>query len=267
MGSLLEVQDISKHFGGVRAVDALSFHVQPGEIRALIGPNGSGKTTCINLITRVYQLTGGEIRFAGERIDRLSRDRIVQRGLARTFQNLRLFETLSVLDHVLMGRFLHCKVDFVRTVFGVGSARQETRTTVEVARELLALVGLADKADMLARNLPYGQRRLLEVARALATKPTLLLLDEPAAGMSEEEIDRLIDLVRTIRARGVSILLVEHRMRLVMNVAERIVVLNYGKKIAEGTAQEIQENPEVIAAYLGKHHEKVVRDEDDAQAR
>jgi branched-chain amino acid transport system ATP-binding protein len=257
VGSLLEVGTISKHFGGVRAVDDLSFHVQPGEIRALIGPNGSGKTTCINLITRVYQLTGGTIHFSGDRIDHLSRDKIVQRGMARTFQNLRLFETLTVLDHVLMGSFHHCEIGLFRTVLRVGSARRETQAVTDGAHDLLRLVGLEGKADMLARNLPYGQRRLMEIARALATRPKLLLLDEPAAGMSEEEIDRLIDLVRIIRDRGVSILLVEHRMRLVMNVAEWLVVLNYGKKIAEGTAQEIQENPEVIAAYLGKQHEKV----------
>lgn len=260
MASLLEVRGISKHFGGVRAVDDLSFTVEPGEIRALIGPNGSGKTTCINLMTRVYQLTGGEIHFAGQRIDRLSRHQIVRQGLARTFQNLRLFETLSVLDHVLMGSFLHCRTDIVRTVLGTRAARAERQAMTEEAQALLELVGLADKAHLLARSLPYGQRRLMEIARALATRPTLLFLDEPAAGMSEEEIDRLIDLVRVIRDRGVSILLVEHRMRLVMNVAERLVVLNYGKKIAEGTAEEIQDNPEVITAYLGKFHEKVTRD-------
>ncbi len=260
MPSLLEVRNASKHFGGVRAVDALSFTVQPGEIRALIGPNGSGKTTCINLITRVYQLTAGEIYFGGGRIDQLSRHAIVQRGLARTFQNLRLFETLSVLDHVLMGGYFHCRVDFFRTVLRTGAAKAEIRAMTDSAHELLGLVGLGDKAHLLAHSLPYGQRRLMEIARALATRPKLLFLDEPAAGMSEEEIDRLIDLVRAIRDRGVSILLVEHRMRLVMNVAEQIVVLNYGKKIAEGTAQEIQDNPEVITAYLGKLHEKVTRD-------
>jgi len=258
--SLLEVRNISKHFGGVRAVDDLSFSVEPGEIRALIGPNGSGKTTCINLITRVYQLTGGEIYFAGTRLDQLARHQIVQRGLARTFQNLRLFETLSVFDHVLMGSYLHCQVDFLRTVLRAGPAKAEIRATTDTAQELLDLVGLGDKGHLLARSLPYGKRRLMEIARALATRPKLLFLDEPAAGMSEEEIDRLIDLVRAIRDRGISILLVEHRMRLVMNVAEQIVVLNYGKKIAEGTAQEIQNNPEVITAYLGKLHEKVTRD-------
>lgn len=259
MDKLLEVRKISKHFGGVRAVDELSFDVSKGEIRALIGPNGSGKTTCINLITHVYHLTGGEIYLGGERIDEFSRDRIVRRGLARTFQNLRLFETLTILDHVMMGLYSHCRIDFFRTVIGTGLARRETEEATEFARELLKLVGLEAKAAQLAKNLPYGQRRLLEIARALATRPRLLFLDEPAAGMSEEEIDDLIDLVRVIRDRGMAIVLVEHRMRLVMNVAERITVLNYGKKIAEGSADEIQENQEVITAYLGKLHEKVDR--------
>ncbi|HTU02065.1 MAG TPA: ABC transporter ATP-binding protein [Candidatus Sulfotelmatobacter sp.] len=257
MASLLEVRTISKHFGGVRAVDELSFAIPEGGIQALIGPNGSGKTTCINLITGCYRLTGGEIHFAGRRIDALPREQIVQRGLARTFQNLRLFETLTVLDHVLMGQFLHARVEFLRTVLQSRKAKAETRAALERSWELLELVGLREKAYLLARNLPYGQRRLLEIARALATQPKLLFLDEPAAGMSEEEIDRVIDLIRTIQKRGVTILLVEHRMRLVMNVSQHIVVLNYGKKIAEGSTDQIQDNQEVITAYLGKRHEKV----------
>lgn len=257
MASLLEVRQISKHFGGVRAVDELSFAIPEGGLQAIIGPNGSGKTTCINLITGCYRLTGGEVSFGGKRIDGLSRERIVQTGLARTFQNLRLFETLTVLDHVLMGQFLHCRVEFLRTILGSRAAKRENREALERSWELLELVGLQDKADMLAKSLPYGPRRLLEIARALATRPKLLFLDEPAAGMSEEEIDRVIDLVRTIQKRGMTILLIEHRMRLVMNVAEHIIVLNYGKKIAEGSAGEIQDNQDVVTAYLGTQHEKV----------
>jgi branched-chain amino acid transport system ATP-binding protein len=257
VASLLEVTSISKHFGGVRAVDALSFAIPEGGLQAIIGPNGSGKTTCINLITGCYRLTSGEVCFGGKRIDGLSREQIVQTGLARTFQNLRLFETLTVLDHVLMGQFLHCQVEFMRTILRSRAARRESREALERSWELLELVGLKDKAHMLAKSLPYGPRRLLEIARALATRPKLLFLDEPAAGMSEEEIDRVIDLVRTIQRCGVTILLIEHRMRLVMNVSEHIIVLNYGKKIAEGSAREIQENQEVITAYLGTQHEKV----------
>jgi branched-chain amino acid transport system ATP-binding protein len=257
VASLLEVRKISKHFGGVKAVDELSLAIPQGGLQALIGPNGSGKTTCINLITGCYRLSDGEIYFAGQRIDGLPRERIVQQGLARTFQNLRLFETLTVFDHVWMGQFSHCRVEFMRTVLRTQAARKETREAQDRSWELLELVGLKDKAQLLAKSLPYGQRRLLEIARALATQPKLLFLDEPAAGMSEEEIDKVIDLVRTIQKRGVTILLVEHRMRLVMNVSEHIIVLNYGKKIAEGSADDIQENQEVIAAYLGRRHEKV----------
>ena len=257
MASLLEVRNISKHFGGVKAVDELSFDIPQGGLQAIIGPNGSGKTTCINLITGCYQLTGGAVSFGGHRIDGLSRERIVQTGLARTFQNLRLFETLTVLDHVLMGQFRHSRVEFLRTILGTPASKRESREALERSWELLELVGLKDKAHLLAKSLPYGPRRLLEIARALATQPKLLFLDEPAAGMSEEEIDRVIDLVRTIQRRGLTILLIEHRMRLVMNVSEHIIVLNYGKKIAEGSAKEIQENQEVITAYLGTQHEKV----------
>ncbi len=257
MANLLEVSQISKHFGGVKAVDELSFGIPQGGLQAIIGPNGSGKTTCINLITGCYRLTAGTVLFGGQRIDGLSRERIVQAGLARTFQNLRLFETLTVLDHVLMGQFLHSRVEFLRTILRTRAGQRENREALERSWELLELVGLQDKAHMLAKSLPYGPRRLLEIARALATRPKLLFLDEPAAGMSEEEIDRVIDLVHTIQKRGVTLLLVEHRMRLVMNVAEHIIVLSYGKKIAEGSAKEVQENAEVITAYLGAQHEKV----------
>ncbi len=257
MARLLEVKGISKQFGGVRAVDDLSFHVDRGDICALIGPNGSGKTTSINLITRVYQLTAGEVRLDGQRIDRLSRDKLVRLGLVRTFQNLRLFETLSVAEHVLLARVAKYRSGFFGTVLRLPGARAEEAHHRGTVLRLLDLVGLADKARQKAASLPYGQRRLLEIARAMATEPKLIFLDEPAAGMSEEEIDKLIGLIRRIRDMGTAVLVVEHRMRLIMNAAERIVVLNYGKKIAEGNAEEIQNNQEVITAYLGKYHEKI----------
>lgn len=261
MANLLEVKDIKKHFGGVKAVDGLSFSVRHNDICALIGPNGSGKTTAINLITRVYALNGGEVHLDGKRIDNLSREKIVQHGLARTFQNLRLFETLTVLQHVMVARYSKQKANFITTITRWPSVRAEEEINKRKALELLDIVGLADKVGRLASSLPYGQRRLLEIARALATEPKLIFLDEPAAGMSEEEIDRLVDLIRFIRDMGTAVLVVEHRMRLIMNVAERIIVLNYGKKIAEGSADEIQDNQEVITAYLGKYHEKVERND------
>ncbi len=259
MSSLLEVRGLQKHFGGVKAVDGLDFNVEKGDICALIGPNGSGKTTSINLITRVYALTGGTVHLDGERIDRLSREKIVRRGLARTFQNLRLFETLTVLQHVMVARYFRQQSGIVKTILRLPSARREEELNRKKAMELLDMVGLADRAGHIASSLPYGRRRLLEIARAMATEPKLIFLDEPAAGMSEEEIDLLVKQIRMIRDMGTSVLVVEHRMRLIMNVAERIIVLNYGKKIAEGTAEEIQDNQEVITAYLGKYHEKVER--------
>ena len=259
VSSLLEVKNIHKNFGGVRAVDGLSFEVNKGDICALIGPNGSGKTTSINLITKVYALSGGEVHLDGERVDTLSREKIVRRGLARTFQNLRLFDTLTVLQHVMVARYHHQKSNIFGTVLRLPRVRLEEDANRKKCMDLLDMVGLAGKAGHMAASLPYGQRRLLEIARAMATEPKLIFLDEPAAGMSEEEIDRLITRIRQIRDMGTAVLVVEHRMRLIMNVAERIIVLNYGKKIAEGDSDSIQDNQEVITAYLGKYHEKVER--------
>ncbi|MCL2001579.1 MAG: ABC transporter ATP-binding protein [Planctomycetes bacterium] len=257
MSSLLEVKDIRKHFGGVKAVDGLSFSINKNDICAIIGPNGSGKTTAINLITKVYPLSGGEVYLNGERIDKLSRAKIVRQGLVRTFQNLRLFSTLTVLQHVLVARYFRQQSGFVKTIMRLPSVRHEEEFNRRKAMELLDMVGLTDHANRMASSLPYGRRRLLEIARAIATEPKLILLDEPAAGMSEEEIDLLIGQIRMIRDMGMAVLVVEHRMRLIMNVAENIIVLNYGKKIAEGTAADIQDNQEVITAYLGKYHQKV----------
>lgn len=255
---VLQVEGLSKNFGGVRAVDNLSFDVERGQICAIIGPNGSGKTTCINMITGVLEPTSGRVMFMDHDITPLSRPEISKLGITRTFQNLRLWNTLPVLDHVLASRCCRTEANFFSSVLGSKAAIEEERKNREFARELLNLVGLADMEDVLAPSLPYGQRRLLEIARALACEPVLLLLDEPAAGMSSAEIDDLIELIFKIRDRGISVVVIEHRMKLVMQASDKIVVLNYGQKIAEGTAEEIRCNEQVIEAYLGTAYSKEI---------
>lgn len=250
----LIVRDVSKHFGGVRAVDGLSFTVEPGIICGLIGPNGSGKTTTLNLITGMLPLTGGQVEYGGHVISKLKRSDIARRGIGRTFQNLRLFPTLTVLDHVVLSRFRHAKSSVLAEMLGLPAALRDDHEATEVARAALERVGLAGSEKLLPGELPYGRRRLLEIARALATDASLLCLDEPAAGMAESEIGDLIRLIRDIRDTGVSVLLIEHRMSLVMEVCEKVVVLNYGKKISEGTCDEISCDAAVIQAYLGTRH-------------
>ncbi|HHY46915.1 MAG TPA: ABC transporter ATP-binding protein [Firmicutes bacterium] len=252
MGPILEIKGVSKSFEGVLALNNLDVEVSEGEIRAIIGPNGSGKTTLINVITGVFPATSGRIIFKGQDITGLSPFRIARKGITRTFQNLRLFPSLTVLEHVLAAQHHRSRVGFWGSVFSTRSGRAEEEGMVSRAQEILEFVGLKGRADMPGLGLPYGQRRLLEIARALATGPELLLLDEPAAGLSSEEIQALERLLREIRSRGITVILVEHRMMLVMNVADRITVLNYGEKIAEGKPAEIKNNPEVIQAYLGR---------------
>lgn len=251
MEPLLEVTNLNKSFGGVRAIDNLSFSVEAGQICAIIGPNGSGKTTFINLITGVLEPVSGDIRLDGKSIRGLPRWKIARLGVTRTFQNLRLFNTLSVLDHVMAGRFVRSHASFASSVFLTKSARTENRENVDRCMELLALVGLDGKEHLAAKSLPYGQRRQLEIARALATEPRLILLDEPAAGMSSGEIKDLIKLIFKIRAQGITVVFIEHRMPVVMTAADNIVVLNYGQSIAQGSAEEIQSDARVIEAYLG----------------
>lgn len=256
MQPMLEVSNLHKSFGGVKAIDDLSFSVDTGEICAIIGPNGSGKTTSINLITGVLEPDSGDIRLKGTSLKGMPRHKRARLGITRTFQNLRLFNTLSVLDHVMAGRFCQSEASFISCSLLTQAARAENDKNIAKSLELLELVGLKGKEHLAAASLPYGQRRQLEIARALATEPCLLLLDEPAAGMSSGEIHDLIDLIFRIRAMGITVVFIEHRMPVVMTAADKIVVLNYGRNIAQGNAEEIQANTQVIEAYLGSAYKR-----------
>ncbi|MBE3563121.1 MAG: ABC transporter ATP-binding protein [Hydrogenibacillus schlegelii] len=235
--ALLEVKNVSKRFGGVVAVDDVSFSVEEGEIFALIGPNGSGKTTLFNLITGVFRPTAGEIVFQGERIDGLPTDAIIRRGIGRTFQIVRPLRRMTVLENVMVGAFLH-------------THRREVAE--RRALEVLALTGLYERRHEEARTLPIAGRKRLEVARALATEPKLLLLDEVAAGLNPKEVEAVMELIRTLKESGVTILMVEHIMKVVLGVATRALALNFGRTIAAGTPEEVTRHPDVVRAYLGE---------------
>lgn len=253
---MLVVKDVTMRFGGLVALDHVNLTVADGEIFGLIGPNGSGKTTLINVITGFYAPTEGSVQIDGKEIAGLPPNKVAAQGLCRTFQNINLFSDMSVLENVVTAANSHQTIGIGSAIFHTKAFKQQEEACYEKAKKLLEFVGLDKKADMKATNLPYGQQRLLEIARALATDPKLLLLDEPVAGMNEQESMEAAELIQRLRQAGKNILLIEHHMQFVMNLCDRLTVLNSGKVIAEGCPAEIQCNEEVIESYLGKRGAK-----------
>lgn len=254
---LLETKQLTKSFGGLNALSKIDLTIEPGEIASVIGPNGAGKTTLFNLLTGVYAPDAGEIKFSGERIDGGSPYWITQRGIARTFQNIRLFNNMTVLENVMVGRHCRTRSELFSAIFRLPSFYREEREIMQSAMDRLKFVGLLDWGNEIASNLPYGAQRKLEIARALATEPRLLLLDEPTAGMNQAESIEMVALIEKIAKEGTTILLIEHRMSLVMKVSKRVHVLDHGEKIAEGAPSQIQTNSQVIEAYLGSSPESM----------
>ena len=250
---LLKASSVTKRFGGLVAVNSFDFEIPRGCIAAIIGPNGAGKTTSFNCVTGFYEVDEGLIEFDGQVINGKSTDQITKLGIARTYQNIRLFSSMTAIENILVGQHPHFNYSWVEALFHTQRFKDEEAAALDEAVRLLNFVGLTGMGDQLARNLPYGAQRLLEIARALASKPKLLLLDEPAAGMNPQETSDMTAFIKNLRDElGITILLIEHDMKVVMGISEQITVLDFGTKIAEGTADEIGRNPKVIEAYLGR---------------